>query len=168
MAEVLIPHLWEALTINRIAHLEHLGEQRISRRFELAICDRNGTLHHDEAAFRALMRAEFGAGFLGKLPDECIRTLLAVGRYRGDAIVISVARPVEVLFLKARLLCNVDRLSPRELQIATEVARGRSHKSVAEALGIAPSTVRNHVQAIHDKLGVRNAAELAAEVSRIS
>jgi DNA-binding CsgD family transcriptional regulator len=57
----------------------------------------------------------------------------------------------------------VDRLSPREWQISNAIAQGKNHKEIAAALAISPVTVRNHIQAIHEKLSVRNAAELIAK-----
>lgn len=166
LAAALVPHLWEALAINRLTHLEHLGAVEAQRRFDLGICDREGRVHHCEAGFRALMRTEFGDHFAGRLPQQCIDALIGCRRFRGKSIVITVAQPADVLFLKARARGNIDRLSEREFQIACEVARGLSHKHIADALGIAPSTVRNHIQAIHDKLGVRNATELSVEIKR--
>nr|WP_158651774.1 LuxR C-terminal-related transcriptional regulator [Marinobacterium profundum] len=44
------------------------------------------------------------------------------------------------------------------------MARGLSHKEVARALGIAPATARNHIQAIHERLRVRNSAELVEQL----
>lgn len=168
LAAALVPHLWEALAINRVTHLEHLGSRGGAHRFDLGICDREGHIHHGETGFRALMRTEFGTTSPDRLPQSCVDALLRARRFCGNAIVITVAQPADVLFLKARPRSNVDRLSTREFEIANEIAEGRSHKHVAERLGIAPSTVRNHIQAIHDKLDVRNAAELIAEIKRYS
>jgi FixJ family two-component response regulator len=37
-------------------------------------------------------------------------------------------------------------LTPRQMEVAELVARGRSYKAVAARLGISPLTVRDHVQ----------------------
>ena len=47
-----------------------------------------------------------------------------------------------------------DRLSPRERMIAERYADGATYKQIAEALHIAPSTVRNHLAAVYRKLDV--------------
>ena len=46
------------------------------------------------------------------------------------------------------------KLSERERMIAERYAGGESYKDIAEALYIAPATVRNHLAAIYRKLGV--------------
>src|SRR5579875_510753 len=53
-------------------------------------------------------------------------------------------------------------LTPRELEIAALVARGRSNKAIAEELVISPATVARHVANIMTKLGFRSRAQIAA------
>ena len=63
-------------------------------------------------------------------------------------------------------LTPLDELSPRERDVLVLVARGDPDKVIAETLGIAESTVKNHVQSILSKLGAKNrtqAASLARE-----
>jgi DNA-binding CsgD family transcriptional regulator len=45
-------------------------------------------------------------------------------------------------------------LSPREIEIAAEVAQGRSNKEIARALGISTHTVSTHLRRAFRKLGV--------------
>ena len=167
-AGFMLPHLWEALTINRLTHLEHLDGRVTQRQFELGIADRDGYLFHTEAGFGALLRAEFGDKIARRLPPGCARALCEQGRYVGRSVVISVVQRADVLFLKARAPLALDRLSAREWQIANAVALGRSHKQIAAELSLAPATVRNHIQAIHEKLSVHNVAELIAQLELAS
>jgi DNA-binding CsgD family transcriptional regulator len=167
-AGFVLPHLWEALTINRLTHLEHLGGHVTQRQFELGIADRDGYLYHAEAGFGALVRAEFGAPIARRLPAGCVQALAEQGRYVGRSVVISVVQRADVLFLRARTALPLDKLSARERQIAKAVALGRSHKQIAAELALAPATVRNHIQAIHEKLAVHNAAELIAQLELAS
>lgn len=69
--------------------------------------------------------------------------------------------------LTLRPLRKFDLLTPRERDVARVLASGKSHKETARILGVAPSTVRNHTQAIYAKLGVDNRANLAASVPRV-
>ena len=68
--------------------------------------------------------------------------------------------------LTLRRLTRIDRLSPREAEVAHALSNGHSHKEVARLLGLAPSTVRNQTQAIYQKLGVDNRASLSAMLTQ--
>ncbi len=54
-----------------------------------------------------------------------------------------------------------DTLTRRELQIVGEVAQGASNKAIGTRFGVSEQTVKNHLSAIFDKLGVSNRLELA-------
>jgi two-component system, NarL family, response regulator DevR len=53
-------------------------------------------------------------------------------------------------------------LSPRELEVLTLLAQGRTNAEIAAAVGLAEKTVANHVSTIFVKLGVTNRVEAAA------
>ena len=57
-------------------------------------------------------------------------------------------------------------LTPRERQIAIAYTSGQSHKEIAQTLGIAPSTVRTHVNTIYRKAGVSSKIELLHKLER--
>ena len=58
------------------------------------------------------------------------------------------------------------KLSEREGEVAELYARGETYKAIARALGIAPATVRKHLNAIYQKLGVSNKIELLQRLNR--
>lgn len=60
----------------------------------------------------------------------------------------------------------LERLSPREREVARLFGSGLTHKAVARRLGSSPSTVRNQLARVYEKLGVSNKTELAALVGR--
>jgi DNA-binding NarL/FixJ family response regulator len=53
-----------------------------------------------------------------------------------------------------------NRISARELEIITLVARGLENKEIARHLGIREQTVKNHLGRVMRKVGVRNRQEL--------
>lgn len=53
-------------------------------------------------------------------------------------------------------------LSARECEVLALVVNGYSNQEIAEELGIAHNTVKNHLRSILAKLGVRNRAQAAA------
>jgi DNA-binding NarL/FixJ family response regulator len=44
------------------------------------------------------------------------------------------------------------RLTPREMEVLQEVAKGLSNRQIAQALSIAENTVKNHIRNILEKL----------------
>lgn len=57
------------------------------------------------------------------------------------------------------------RLTAREREIATLIARGRRNRAIAEELVISPATVARHVANIMKKLGFQSRAQIAAWVT---
>jgi DNA-binding NarL/FixJ family response regulator len=56
-------------------------------------------------------------------------------------------------------------LSPRELEVAVQVAEGLTNKEIGQNLFRAERTVDNHVQHIFNKLGFNSRAQIAAWVA---
>jgi two-component system nitrate/nitrite response regulator NarL len=57
---------------------------------------------------------------------------------------------------------STEKLSARESQVLALVVNGHSNQEIADKLGIAHNTVKNHLRNILSKLGVRNRAQAAA------
>ena len=55
----------------------------------------------------------------------------------------------------------LDRLTAREHEIVMAVSQGLSFKQAARKIGVAPSTVANHLYRVYRKLGVASRTELA-------
>lgn len=164
LMQVLFPHMMEALTINRLIHLEHLdGGQR---RFHLAIADKRGMLYHTESGFRRLLREEFRSPATDRLPTDLIANLDGSGRYAGRTLVIQCSQSAGLLFLKARARLPVDALSKRETDIAHLMAQGRNYRKISQVLNISPETVRSHFKNIYKKLHISNKAQLIVMLDR--
>ncbi len=55
-------------------------------------------------------------------------------------------------------------LTPREAQLVELIAVGYSTEDIAEALDISTATVRTHIRAIFNEVGVSTRAELVARI----
>ena len=57
---------------------------------------------------------------------------------------------------------DISNLTPTEVRVVKKVARGLSDKEIAERLGIATGTVKQHKKHIFSKLGISKSLELVA------
>ncbi len=165
LLDQLRPHLMQALALNRTAHLDRLEPATVGMPRGLAIADLRGFLYHTDPHFEALLRAEWHGWRNGALPAALLERFLG-GEERVVGRTLVVRRHVahRLMFLRARRRCRADELTPRETTIAKMIAQGATHKEIAQQLGRAPATVRNHIQAIYAKLEVGNIAGLIAEL----
>lgn len=62
---------------------------------------------------------------------------------------------------------SLGRLSMRERQVAEAVARGSTNKEIARVMGITERTVKAHLTASFEKLGVRDRMQLALLVNGV-
>ena len=61
---------------------------------------------------------------------------------------------------------SAPKLTPRELQTLLLLAAGSSTRQMAEVMGIAPNTVRNHVKSMCGRLGASSRIEAVAKARR--
>jgi DNA-binding NarL/FixJ family response regulator len=52
-------------------------------------------------------------------------------------------------------LVGLDRLTPREQDVARGMGAGQTNKQIARALGIEPGTVKSYVRRVLSRLGVK-------------
>ena len=108
----------------------------------------------DEDIDRALTAGARGYLLKGAPLDEIERAIAAVAR--GES------------FLDSRIAMSVigrdrrQRLTTREREVLTLVARGKSNKEIAKSLRISERTAKFHVTAIFNKLGAENRAQAVA------
>ncbi|MGB3541185.1 MAG: LuxR C-terminal-related transcriptional regulator [Mesorhizobium sp.] len=144
------------------------------RRWTTLIVDPAGFAHLGLANSRTLLRTVWPGWQGERLPKPLRQITNTPGTHtlESQGIVVSCEKDrhagtqSELIRLKLSMLSQVDRLSSREQQVARLLASGATHKMAAQALGSAPTTVRNQTQAIYDKLGIHSRAELIDLVLR--
>lgn len=161
LLEALAPHLLTALGINRRINLDKLADAADWRRPSFAMADRRGMLWYAEPDFNRLIGMEWPAWREPALPQPLVAAVGEGGRFVGRALVVSAVPLGKLLLLRGRPLCAIDRLTPRERDVAAAYGSGRSAKEVARTLGISPATVHHHLRIAYDKLGVDDKAALA-------
>jgi DNA-binding CsgD family transcriptional regulator len=159
--EYLQPHfgrLWRAAQIRRrirdaTAGLEWASVQ--DRRGVILLAP-DGRVELASPPAHRLMREYFGAPHKTDLPIA-LREWLESGaptlRLRLGDRQVTVSRSGDALLLEEAR--DDLGLSSREREILAWLARGKTNSEIAEALWIAPTTVRKHLENIYAKLGVR-------------
>jgi len=87
---------------------------------------------------------------------DAIRTVASGGLFVRPAVTERVLRGLEHIPRDFDALSPPDPLTKREAEILRLMAGGYSNKEIADALGTAEGTVKNHASSILSKLGVRD------------
>jgi DNA-binding NarL/FixJ family response regulator len=87
---------------------------------------------------------------------EAIRTVAGGGTMIRPAVTERVLRGLEHLRRDFDASTAPDPLTRREVEILRLIAGGYSNREIADALGTAEGTVKNHASSIMSKLGVRD------------
>lgn len=77
-----------------------------------------------------------------------------------SAVVIEPAKASEIV----PLIVDAYELSERELEITQFIARGLATGEIAKQLFLSPHTVRDHVKAVFEKVGVSSRGELVGRL----
>jgi DNA-binding CsgD family transcriptional regulator len=165
LMQSLYPHLMEAWVVNQALQIERTRYSAAGRPWSVAVCTPCGHITLAEPSFFPLLQQEWPGRPLDALPAPLRDALKTdAGGFKGHTCVFGFERKTRLAFVRGRQRTVMDQLSERELTVARHVSAGRTHKEVARLMGIAPATVRNHLQAIHEKVGVHNNVDLVAQI----
>jgi len=161
--EALAPHLVETRAIAAIQSLLVATRADGAMLSSSGVADGQARLQVAPPDFQRLIRLEWPGWRERALPSPLAALVgeRTGWRYSGKRIVVKASAMNDVFLLQPREKLPVDALSARELEVARLMAAGHTYKQVAQRLGVAPSTVRNHLRAIFATLGVHRQAEMA-------
>ena len=120
--------------------------------------------HLEPTLVRDLLQAG-ACGYILK-DDDYVSRIDTIIRDLADGRVYLSPQAYEALAQATRAEGTEQPLSEREIEILRLAQRGLPNPQIAQALHISPGTVRNHLSAIYDKLGVHSrheALQVAAE-----
>jgi two-component system invasion response regulator UvrY len=122
---------------------------------------------HPERSFAVRLMRAGANGYVPKMivPEELVKAVRAVGTGR------RYITPVVAELLASDCAADEEgplhnRLSERELQVFTRIARGISPAVMANELGLSVKTVSTYRARILEKMGMRSNAEIAAYAVR--
>jgi DNA-binding CsgD family transcriptional regulator len=160
----LMVHLVEAWNQNALRYVDRPEDSVDQDARAWALVDKEGMIYNGDPGLSALLGREF-MGWVG----PCLPTPMVDGlrcnppqAYLGQHLVAGAVRVLAdgLRLVRVRPLAPADRLSARERTVARQFADGRTHKEIAQALGVTPSTVRNQLQSAYQKLNVSSKVEL--------
>jgi DNA-binding CsgD family transcriptional regulator len=88
--------------------------------------------------------------------------------WQSPAVLVLIIDPERAHRSFENRLRTLFRLTRTEARVAREIAAGEGLVSVADSLGVLPSTVRTHLHRIFEKTETRRQAELVKLAERIS
>lgn len=122
------------------------------------------TIHEDEQYFFNMLQAG-ASGYVPKraAPEDLITAIHTV--HRGDVYIYPSLAKLMVSDFLSRSGDETTRetlsgLTPREMEVLTALAEGRSNDEIAELFTISPHTVARHRENLMRKLGLHNRSEL--------
>lgn len=161
--EALGPHVAEAAAVNRAIWLP----RSVAGALPVALLDADGRFSQTTDAFVRLFWPN-APPTTAYVDEDVMRSLRKRRRWLLPGGAHTLYGEPEVTGgwrLRIRPTSAAALLSARERQVATLFSQGASYRSIAEKLGVAPATARNHLQTIYAKLRVSTRAELTAVMS---
>jgi DNA-binding NarL/FixJ family response regulator len=106
------------------------------------------TYRGDAQVMSSLKSGAYGFMLKGMMRKELRETIRAV--YAGRRVV-----PPEIA-CELAMHAGEDALSPREIQVLRELARGNANREIAQILNVTEGTVKAHMKSIIAKLGAKD------------
>lgn len=98
--------------------------------------------------------------------EDIVRAIKIV-RDGGSYLSPFVTRRIVNLFRPSRLVASNKRLTQREEQVLTGLAKGQSYQEIANELIISIDTVRVYIKKIYTKLNVNNKTQLISRLQNL-
>ena len=116
---------------------------------------------YDDGIFASRALEAGARGYVSKAsaPEVLVDAISAVAR--GERYLSPDVQKILALQASAQAKSVVNTLTPREFEVLRLLVRGDTVKRIGEKLGLSEKTVANHQSAIREKLGARNAVQLA-------
>jgi DNA-binding NarL/FixJ family response regulator len=117
------------------------------------------TYEESELIFNSLRAGASGYILKNALKAELAQAIEQVSA-GGAPMSMPIARKLVAFFQRPHPPApETGKLTQREQEILSQLAKGYQYKEIADALGVALETVRTHVKHIYDKLHVRSRTE---------
>lgn len=121
------------------------------------------TFDPDEYVYKALRAGASGFVLKDIPPQElvaAVRTIAEGGALLTPSITMRlISKFSEQTCIDSQVSSRLDRLTTREREVLVKIARGYNNTEISDQLFIGETTVKSHVSAILNKLGLRDRAQ---------
>lgn len=143
---------------NVLAGLDTFGNRYCSEACPIVSLTQRG-----ECARQFRLRSKTKSGDAVALDISVVKFTLR----NGGTLLLHVVRPAEEVAIASAPRAEVNderlrRLTTREMEVLSMLASGTKTRGIAERLGIAPLTARNHIRNVIEKLEVHSMTEAVA------
>lgn len=149
--QLLMPHLSNALRTNRDATVQNLAEPECG----VAMVDATGWVLAHCSSFMGFLKDEWGRR-QHRVPTTVLPERQQAACWLGKTIHLAISPMGNNFLLRARHCSAFARLSSREAQVAELFSSGRSFRDIAQAQNVEPSTTRDQIASIYEKLGINS------------
>lgn len=158
----LMPHLVKLYNNHQIHTMAKSTVAKHGNQFQLAIATKNGILDSSENDFIKRLLCEWPTWSGPELPLSLVERINdnKFVNYQGNNIVIYFKKQDKYIYLFARGIADIDKLSNRELTISKLFSLGKTYKEIAKYIDISPSTVRVHLNKAYIKLNINSKIQL--------
>lgn len=126
------------------------------------------TVLGDDAHIVAALSAGAQGYILKGQPEPVVQRQLVQLQHGVPALSPTIARRIMEHFQRTGPVDNeAEALSARETEVLVLLSKGLRNADVAQALGLAESTIATHVKSIYRKLGISSRAEAALHATRM-
>ena len=141
--------------------------RRIRKQTPHTICVVTTVLGEDAHIVAALSAGAQGYLLKGQ-PSTLIQRQLVQLEQGMPALSPTIARRIMEHFQRTGPIeSDTEKLTARELEVLSLIAKGLRNADVAQALGLAETTIATHIKAIYRKLGISTRAEAAVHANRL-
>lgn len=164
----LVFHMVAAASYNFFLHVEKSDNERAesegSDATAWAICDGEGFYHEAQPRFLDFIEQYFPDNKAQCLPfwhSDFIESSATRTKEVINGLSVVVENHQKLFLVGIRPASVIDQLTDREREVVTWITQGLTYKEVARKIGLAPSTVSNHLYRVYNKLGISSKTELA-------
>lgn len=126
------------------------------------------TVLGDDAHIVAALSAGAEGYILKGQPEAVVRRQLVQLQHDIPALSPTIAKRIMEHFQRTGPVHDdTESLTARETDVLTMVSKGFRNAEVAQALGLAESTIATHIKSIYRKLGISSRAEAALHAARL-